>query len=181
MLSESILKVDGFLNHQIDPAIMTEMGREFKRRFSGKEITKVLTIEASGIAIGLSVALEYGVPLLFAKKSQSTNLGTDIYSCDVPSFTHNCTNHVFVSKKYLSPDDKLLIVDDFLANGAALKGLIGIVEQSGAAIQGIGIAVEKGFQPGGKLIRDLGYRVESLAIVDAMDPVTGNITFRPQE
>lgn len=178
VLSESVLKVDSFLNHLIDPQIISWMGQEFARRFANKEINKVLTIEASGIAIGFATAQQFGAPLLFAKKSQSLNVGTDVYSADVYSFTHQCTNHIIVSKRYISPDDKILIVDDFLANGAALRGLIEVCRQAGATIQGIGIAVEKGFQPGGQEIRQQGFQLESLAIVDKMDPVSGEIHFR---
>lgn len=163
VLSESVLKVDSFLNHLIEPQIISWMGEEFARRFANKEINKVLTIEASGIAIGFATAQQFGVPLLFAKKSQSINVGTDVYSADVYSFTHQCTNHILVSKRYISPDDKILIVDDFFANGAALRGLIEVCRQAGATVQGIGIAVEKGFQPGGAEIRQKGFQLESLA------------------
>ncbi|MBQ0160486.1 MAG: xanthine phosphoribosyltransferase [Bacteroidales bacterium] len=178
VLSESVLKVDSFLNHLIEPQIISWMGEEFARRFANKEINKVLTIEASGIAIGFATAQQFGVPLLFAKKSQSINVGTDVYSADVYSFTHQCTNHILVSKRYISPDDKILIVDDFFANGAALRGLIEVCRQAGATVQGIGIAVEKGFQPGGAEIRQKGFQLESLAIVESMDPASGKITFR---
>lgn len=177
VLSESVLKVDSFLNHLIEPQIISWMGEEFARRFANKEINKVLTIEASGIAIGFATAQQFGVPLLFAKKSQSINVGTDVYSADVYSFTHQCTNHILVSKRYISPDDKILIVDDFFANGAALRGLIEVCRQAGATVQGIGIAVEKGFQPGGAEIRQKGFQLESLAIVESMDPASGKITF----
>lgn len=178
VLSESVFKVDSFLNHLIEPQIISWMGEEFARRFTNKEINKVLTIEASGIAIGFATAQQFGVPLLFAKKSQSINVGTDVYSADVYSFTHQCTNHILVSKRYISPDDKILIVDDFLANGAALRGLIEVCRQAGDTVQGIGIAVEKGFQPGGAEIRQKGFQLESLAIVESMDPASGKITFR---
>ena len=176
----NVLKVDSFLNHQMDIALMEEIGREFKRRFGHKTITKVMTIEASGIGIAAFVAKEFGVPMVFAKKSKSINIDGDMYVAEVESFTHKVTNRVIVSKKYLSPDDHVLIVDDFLANGAALQGLISIVESAGATVEGLGIAIEKGFQEGGHRIRNLGYQLESLAIVDAMDPVTGQITFRQQ-
>ena len=176
----NVLKVDSFLNHQMDIALLDQMGAEFKRRFADCNITKVLTIEASGIAIAYPVAREFGVPLVFAKKSQSINLDGDMYVAEVESFTHKRTNRVIVSKKYLTADDHVLIIDDFLANGCALQGLVSIVESAGATVEGLGIAVEKGFQDGGWRIRNLGYRLESLAIVDAMDPITGEITFRKQ-
>ena len=176
----NVLKVNSFLNHQMDIALLSEMGREFKRRFEHKHITKILTIEASGIAIAFPVAYEFGVPLVFAKKSKSVNLDGDLYVAEVESFTHKTTNRVIVSKKFLSPDDHLLIIDDFLANGCALKGLIAIAQEAGATIEGLGIAVEKGFQDGGKIIRELGYQLESLAIVDAMNDETGEIIFREQ-
>ena len=173
-----VLKVDSFLNHQMDIALMDEIGREFKRRFADLKITKVLTIESSGIAIGCSVAREFGVPLLTAKKTKSVNLDGEMYVAEVESYTHKETNRVIVSKKYLSPEDHVLIVDDFLANGCALQGLISIVESADATVEGLGIVIEKGFQEGGYRMRNLGYRLESLAIVDAMDPETGAITFR---
>ncbi len=177
----NVLKVDSFLNHQMDIGLMNEIGREFHRRFADKPITKVLTIEASGIAIAYAVANEFGVPLVFAKKSKSINIEGDMYVAEVESFTHKNKNQVIVSKKFLGPEDHLLIVDDFLANGCALQGLISIAEASGATIEGLGIAIEKGFQIGGRVIRNLGYRLESLAIVDSMDAETGTITFRAQE
>ncbi len=177
----NVLKVDSFLNHQMDISLMDEMGREFKRRFAGKPITKVLTIEASGIAIACSVAREFGVPMVFAKKSKSINIEGDMYVAEVESFTHKNRNQVIVSKKFLNEGDHVLIVDDFLANGCALQGLISITEAAGATVEGLGIAVEKGFQIGGRVIRNLGYHLESLAIVEAMDPENGTITFRPQE
>ena len=177
----NVLKVDSFLNHQIDISLLEQMGAEFKKRFAGKEITKILTIEASGIGIACIIARYFNVPVLFAKKTQSINIDGDKYSADVESFTHKCLNHVFVSKRYLSSSDKVLIIDDFLARGAALLGLTEIVRQAGAEVVGIGIAKEKGFQDGGKIIRDKGFHLESLAIVDAMDPATGTITFRKQD
>ena len=177
----NVLKVDSFLNHQMDPALLDEIGREFYRRFSDLPITKVLTIEASGIAIAYAAARCFGVPMVFAKKSKSINIEGDMYTAEVESFTHKNKNQVIVSKKFLSADDHVLIVDDFLANGCALQGLISITEAAGATVAGIGIAVEKGFQFGGRSIRNLGYRLESLAIVDAMDAETGTITFRNQE
>ena len=177
----NVLKVDSFLNHQMDIQLMEEIGKEFKRRFSNKEITKVLTIEASGIGIAAFVAKEFGVPMVFAKKSKSINIDGDMYVAEVESFTHKNKNQVIVSKKFLGPDDHVLIVDDFLANGCALQGLISIAEAAGASIEGLGIAVEKGFQIGGRVIRNLGYHLESIAIVDGMDAETGTITFRKQD
>lgn len=181
VLPGNVLKVDGFLNHQIDVALMDEMGAAFYRRFADSGVTKVLTIEASGIAIACSAARCFGVPVVFAKKSKSSNVGNDVYAAEVASFTHGNVNRVIVSKRFLSPGDRVLIVDDFLANGCALNGLIAITEAAGATVAGIGIAVEKGFQEGGKLIRGRGYDVASLAIVDAMDASTGAITFRQQK
>lgn len=178
--SGNVLKVDSFLNHQMDIALMEEIGREFKRRFAGKPVTKVLTIEASGIGIAAFVAKEFGVPMLFAKKSKSINLDGDMYVAEVESFTHKNRNQIIVSKKFLGADDHLLIIDDFLANGCALQGLISIAESAGATVEGLGIVIEKGFQIGGRVIRNLGYQLESLAIVDAMDAETGSITFREQ-
>ena len=177
----NVLKVDSFLNHQMDIALLDEIGREFRRRFSGRPITKVLTIEASGIAIAYPVAREFGVPLVFAKKSKSINIDGEMLVAEVQSFTHGTKNMVVVARKFLSPDDHVLIIDDFLANGCALRGLIYIVEDAGATVEGLGIAIEKGFQVGGNTVRELGYHLESLAIVDAMDEETGTITFRPQE
>ncbi len=176
----NVLKVDSFLNHQIDVSLMSEMGREFKRRFGDLPITKVLTIESSGIAIAFPVAQEYGVPLVFAKKSKSINIAGDVYTAEVESFTHKNRNQVIVSKQFLNENDHVLIIDDFLANGCALQGLISIVESAGATVEGLGIAIEKGFQIGGRVIRNLGYRLESLAIVDGMDAETGTIYFREQ-
>ena len=177
----NVLKVDSFLNHQMDVALLNEIGREFKRRFGHKNITKVLTIEASGIAIAYPVANEFGVPMVFAKKSKSINIEGEMYVAEVESFTHGNRNQVIVSKKFLSPEDHVLIIDDFLANGCALQGLISIVESAGATVEGLGIAVEKGFQIGGKVIRNLGYQLESLAIVESMNPETGEIFFRAQD
>ena len=176
----NVLKVDSFLNHQMDIELMNQIGEEFYRRFQDKPINKVLTIEASGIAIAYAVAQKFHVPLLFAKKSKSINIAGDTYVAEVESFTHKNKNTVIVSKQFLNQDDHVLIVDDFLANGCALQGLISIVDQAGGTVEGIGIAVEKGFQVGGQVIRNLGYHLESLAIVDAMDPATGKITFREQ-
>ena len=177
----NVLKVDSFLNHQMDISLLDEIGREFRRRFSGRPVTKVLTIESSGIAIAYPVAREFGVPLVFAKKSKSINIDGDMYVAEVESFTHGNKNQVIVSKKFLGPDDHVLIIDDFLANGCAMRGLIYIVEDSGATVEGLGIAIEKGFQAGGAPLRELGYHLESLAIVDAMDEETGTLTFREQE
>ena len=177
----NVLKVDSFLNHQMDISLMDEIGKEFHRRFSCKPITKVLTIEASGIAIAYPVAREFGVPLVFAKKSKSVNLDGDMYVAEVESFTHKKTNQVIVSKRFLHAEDHVLIIDDFLANGCALQGLISIVEASGATVEGLGIAIEKGFQVGGRVVRNLGYHLESLAIVESMDAETGTIVFRPQD
>ena len=177
----NVLKVDSFLNHQMDTVLMEQIAREFKRRFGSKEITKVLTIEASGIGIAAFVAREYGVPMVFAKKAKSINLDGDMYVAEVESFTHKNRNQVIVSKKYLKEGESVLIIDDFLANGCALQGLISIVESAGANVAGCGIVIEKGFQIGGRVIRNLGYHLESLAIVDAMDAEKGTITFRAQE
>ena len=176
----NVLKVDSFLNHQMDIGLMEQIGAEFKRRFADKPVTKVLTIEASGIGIACFVAREFGVPMVFAKKSKSINIEGEMYVAEVESFTHKNKNQVIVSKKFLGPEDHVLIIDDFLANGCALQGLISISESAGATVEGLGIVIEKGFQIGGRVIRNLGYRLESLAIVDAMDPDTGAITFRQQ-
>ena len=176
----NVLKVDSFLNHQMDISLLNEMGKEWKQRFAGKNITKILTIEASGIGIACIAAQHFGVPVVFAKKAKSVNLDSDLYVAQVESFTHKNTNHVLVSKRYLSEDDHLLLIDDFLANGCALLGLLEIANAAGAKVEGIGIAVEKGFQKGGQIIRDLGYQLESLAIVEAMDAETGEIKFRKQ-
>ena len=176
----NVLKVDSFLNHQMDISLMEEIGKEFKRRFASKNITKVLTIEDSGIGIAAFVAKEFGVPLVFAKKSKSINIDGEMLVAEVESFTHKNKNQVIVSKRFLTADDHLLIIDDFLANGCALMGLIQIAGTAGATVEGLGIVIEKGFQTGGQIIRNLGYHLESLAIVDAMDAETGAITFRAQ-
>lgn len=176
----NVLKVDSFLNHQMDIELFNEMGKEWKKRFAGKEINKILTIEASGIGIACIAAQHFGVPVVFAKKSKSINLEGDMYTAEVESFTHKNKNQVIVAKKFLSEDDHVLLIDDFLANGCALQGLIQIVQSAGATVEGIGIAIEKGFQTGGKIIRNLGYQLESLAIVDAMNDETGEIVFRQQ-
>ena len=176
----NVLKVDSFLNHQMDIQLFDQMGAEFKKRFEGKKINKILTIEASGVGIACVVAMHFNVPVVFAKKSKSINIEGDTYVAEVESFTHKCKNQVLVSKKFLSEDDHVLIIDDFLANGCALQGLISIVNMAGGTVEGIGIAVEKGFQVGGQIIRNLGYQLESLAIVDSMDPSNGTIYFREQ-
>lgn len=176
----NVLKVDSFLNHQMDIELFDEMGKEWKKRFAGKNINKILTIEASGIGIACIAAQHFGVPVVFAKKAKSINLEGEMYVAEVESFTHKCKNQVIVSKKFLNPEDHVLIIDDFLANGCALQGLIQIVQASGATVEGIGIAIEKGFQAGGRMIRNLGFHIESLAIVEAMDSETGIITFREQ-
>ena len=177
----NVLKVDSFLNHQMDISFMEQVGQEIKRRFAERPVTKVLTIETSGIAVACFVAREFGVPMVFAKKSRSINMDGKVYVADVDSYTHKTTNQVVVAKKFLSNTDHVLIVDDFLANGCALQGLISIVLAAGATVEGLGIVVEKGFQGGGDLLRGLGYQLESLAIVESMDPDTGAITFRSQE
>lgn len=176
----NVLKVDSFLNHQMDINLFNQMGAEFKKRFKGKNINKILTIEASGIGIACVVAMHFNVPVVFAKKSKSINIDGDMYIAEVESFTHKCKNQVVVSKKFLNEDDHVLIIDDFLANGCALQGLISIIKQAGGTVEGIGIAIEKGFQNGGKIIRNLGYQLESLAIVDSMDAEKGTITFKEQ-
>lgn len=178
--SELVLKVDRFLNHQIDIRLMEKIGQEFKRRFEGVPVDKILTIEASGIAVASITALLFGVPVVFAKKTSSSTVNEDLYVTDVVSFTHHCTNHVIVSKKYLNAGENILIVDDFLANGCALQGLISIIGKANAKVAGIGIVIEKGFQPGGRIIRNLGYKLESLAIVDKMNPETKEISFRKE-
>ena len=176
----NVLKVDSFLNHQMDVALLDEIGKEFHKRFSGKNITKILTIEASGIAIACAAARYFNVPVVFAKKSKSVNIEGEMYVAQVESFTHKCQNQVIVSKKYLNENDSVLIIDDFLANGCALQGLISITKNAGATVEGIGIVIEKGFQNGGRIIRNLGYHLESLAIVESMDAETKEIKFREQ-
>lgn len=176
----NVLKVDSFLNHQMDIDLFNQMGEEFKKRFEGMNINKIVTIEASGIGIACVVAQHFGVPVVFAKKSKSINIEGDMYIAEVESFTHKCKNQVIVSKKFLNEDDHVLVIDDFLANGCALQGLISIINQAGGTVEGIGIAIEKGFQVGGNIIRNLGYQLESLAIVEDMDAETGKITFREQ-
>ncbi len=174
----NVLKVDSFLNHQMDINLFNEMGKEFKRIFADRNITKILTIEASGIGIACVAAQYFDVPVVFAKKAQSINIDGDVYSTSITSFTHKREYQVIVSKKYLSPEDHILIIDDFLANGCALQGLIDIVKSSGATVEGIGIAIEKGFQDGGALIRNMDVNLHSLAIVDSMNAETGEIVFR---
>ena len=176
----NVLKVDSFLNHQMDIELFNEMGKEWKRLFAEKDINKILTIEASGIGIACIAALHFNVPVVFAKKTQSINLDGEMYTAEVESFTHKNKNQVIVSKKFLDETDKILIIDDFLANGCALQGLIQIVQQAGASVEGIGIAVEKGFQSGGRIIRNLCYKLESLAIVEGMNAETGEVIFREQ-
>ena len=176
----NVLKVDSFLNHQMDIDLFNEIGREFKKRFEGKEINKILTIEASGIGIACIAAQHFHVPVVFAKKSQSINLEGEMLVAEVESFTHKCKNNVIVAKKFLNPEDKVLIIDDFLANGCALQGLIQIVQSAGASVEGIGIVIEKGFQSGGRIIRNLGFQLESLAIIEKMDVEDGSVVFREQ-
>lgn len=174
----NILKVDNFINHQIDISIMRKIAQEFKHRFKDEEVTKILTIEASGIAIAVLLADLYGVPAIFAKKGGSANCTDDKYTSHAFSFTHKKTESVFVSKPYLLANDKVLIVDDFLAEGQAMNALIDIVHQAGAIVAGCGVAIEKGFQKGGRELREQGYHVESITIVDEMDYEKGTITFR---
>lgn len=175
VLPGNVLKVDSFLNHQIDIDLVDALGAEWKRRYAGEKITKILTIEASGIGIACIAARHFGVPVVFAKKSKSSNIGNDFYTTPVVSYTHGNTYDVIVSKKYITPDDRILIIDDFLANGSALRALINIVEAAGATVVGAGIAIEKAYQQGGDRIRDLGYRIESLAKVKSM--ADGKIEF----
>lgn len=174
----NVLKVDSFLNHQMDIDLFNEMGKEWARLFADRPVTKILTVEASGIGIACVAAQHFHVPVVFAKKTQSLNIDGEVYTTKIESFTHKRVYDVIVSKKFLRPEDHVLIIDDFLANGCALEGLIEIVQKAGATVEGIGIAVEKGFQKGGDLIRSKGVRLESLAIVESMDAETGEITFR---
>ncbi len=174
----NVLKVDSFLNHQMDIELINEIGKEFKRLFADCEINKIVTVEASGIGIACITAQYFNVPVVFAKKSQSINIDGDVYSTQIESFTHKRTYDVIVSKKFLNPNDKVLIIDDFLANGCALVGLIELVTCAGASVEGIGIVIEKGSQAGGEVIREMGMRLESLAIVDSMNAATGEIFFR---
>ena len=176
----NVLKVDSFINHQMDIGLFEEMAKEWKRLFADKKINKILTIEASGIGIAAIVAREFDVPVVFAKKSKSINLDDNNFSTKIQSFTHGKVYDVIVSKKFLSPEDHILVIDDFLANGCALLGLTELVESAGATVEGIGISIEKGFQQGGKIIREKGYQLESLAIVESMDAANKTITFREQ-
>lgn len=176
-----VLKVDSFINHQMDIELFNEMGKEFKRLFADKEINKILTIEASGIGIACIVAQHFNVPVVFAKKAKSINLDGEMYTTKIESFTHKKVYDVIVSKKFLNADDKVLIIDDFLANGCAVAGLVDLVRSAGATVEGVGIAVEKGFQQGGKILREKGLQVESLAIVESMNHETGEIVFREQQ
>ena len=177
----NVLKVDNFLNHQMDIALFDEMGKECAIRFAGKPINKILTIEASGIGIAAIVSRHFGnVPVVFAKKAKSINMEGDVYKTKIESFTHKKVYDVIVSKKYIGPEDHVLIIDDFLANGCALQGLIELVQEANATIEGIGIAIEKGFQQGGEIIRSKGIQLESLAIVDGIDDASGTIKFREQ-
>ena len=176
----NVLKVDSFLNHQMDISLFRQIGEEFKRRFADVPINKILTIEASGIGIACIVAEYFDVPVVFAKKSKSINIEGEMYVAEIESFTHKCKNQVIVSRKFLNPEDHVLIIDDFLANGCALQGLISILGQAGATVDGIGIVIEKGFQSGGRIIRNLGYHLESLAIIEDMNADTGKIVFREQ-
>ena len=176
----NVLKVDSFLNHQMDISLFQEMGKEFKRRFADCEINKILTIESSGIGIACIAAQSFNVPVVFAKKSKTKNIAGDVYTCQVKSFTHGKVYDIIVSKEFLGKGDKVLLIDDFLANGKALEGLATLVQDSGAELVGAGVVIEKGFQIGGQLLRDRGIHLESLAIVDAMDDKTGEITFRKQ-
>ena len=177
----NVLKVDSFINHQMDVELISEMGKEWKRLFAEKKINKILTIEASGIGIACIAAVHFNVPVVFAKKAKSINLDGEMYTAEVESFTHKNKNNVIVSKKFLGADDHILIIDDFLANGCALQGLVSIAESADATIEGLGIVIEKGFQVGGRVIRNLGYQLESLAIVDGMNAETGEIIFREQK
>lgn len=177
----NVLKVDSFLNHQMDIDLFQEIGKEFKRRFAGMEINKILTIEASGIGIACVVAQSFGVPVVFAKKTKTKNIAGDVYTSQVESFTHGRVYDIIVSREFLGKGDKVLLIDDFLANGKALEGLAQLVEDSGAELMGAGIVIEKGFQVGGEIIRSRGIRLESLAIVESMDEETGTIVFRGDE
>jgi xanthine phosphoribosyltransferase len=175
----NVLKVDSFLNHQMDVRLYNEIGKEFYRLFGDCNVTKILTIEASGIGIACVTAQSFNYcPVVFAKKSKTSNVSDSVYTSQVESFTHGNVNTVIVSKEYIKPEDRILIIDDFLANGAALTGLIDIVNQAGATVVGAGIVIEKGFQDGGKKLREKGYRIESLAIIDSMNDETGEIVFR---
>lgn len=174
----NVLKVDSFLNHQIDVPFISQLGKEFKELFADKPVDKILTIEASGIGIACLTAVYFGVPVVFAKKSAGSNMDADVYATEVKSFTHNKVNHVVVSKKYLNKGEHILIMDDFLANGCAVEGLMDLVSQAGGIVEGVGICIEKGFQGGGNALRSKGVNLKSLAIIEKMDAATGTITFR---
>lgn len=174
----NVLKVDSFLNHQIDVPFISQLGKEFKELFANKPVDKILTIEASGIGIACLTAVYFGVPVVFAKKSAGSNMDADVYATEVKSFTHNKVNHVVVSKKYLNEGEHILIMDDFLANGCAVEGLMDLVSQAGGIVEGVGICIEKGFQGGGDALRSKGVNLKSLAIIEKMDAATGTITFR---
>ncbi len=174
----NVLKVDSFLNHQMDVKLFQEIGKEFKRRFEGEEITKILTIEASGIGIACVAAEVFDVPVVFAKKTQTKNIAGDVYTTKVESFTHGRVYDIIVSREFLGKGDKVLLIDDFLANGKALEGLAELVKKSGAELVGAGVVIEKGFQVGGDIIRSKGIHLESLAIVESMDEKTGEVVFR---
>lgn len=176
----NVLKVDSFLNHQMDIDLFNQIGEEFKRRFEGKQIDKIMTIEASGIGIACIAAQQFHVPVVFAKKAKSINIEGEMYVAEVESFTHKTRNQVIVAKKFLNEGEHLLLIDDFLANGCALQGLIQLANQAGATVEGIGIVIEKGFQAGGRMIRNMGYQLESLAIIESMDSETNSIVFREQ-
>ena len=180
VIGDDILKVDMFLNHQIDVHLLQEIGKEFKRRFADVKIDRIMTIEASGIGIACITALYFDVPVVYAKKTNAVAANDELYTAEVKSYTHNCTNTIIVSRKYLPANENILIIDDFLANGCALMGLLELANEAGATVEGIGIAVEKGFQQGGELIRSKGIQLESLAIVESMDAATGEIRFREQ-
>lgn len=174
----NVLKVDSFLNHQIDVPFISELGKEFKKLFGDRKVDKILTIEASGIGIACLTAVYFGVPVVFAKKSAGSNMDKEMFATEVMSYTHNRKNHVVVAKKYLKPGEHILIMDDFLANGCAVSGLLDLVKQAGGIVEGIGICIEKGFQGGGDVLREAGYDVRSLAVIEKMDAETGVITFR---
>ncbi|MDO4921317.1 MAG: xanthine phosphoribosyltransferase [Phascolarctobacterium sp.] len=179
--SGNVLKVDSFLNHQIDVPFIAELGKEFKRQFADCPINKILTIEASGIGIACVAAMSFGVPVVFAKKTTGSNMDKDVYFTQIYSYTHSKTNDVVVSKRFLNKNDHVLIIDDFLANGCALEGLIDIVRQAGGTVEGIGVAIEKGFQGGGDKLRAMGFNLHSLAIIDKMDAASGVIHFRQEQ
>ncbi|MBM6984713.1 MAG: xanthine phosphoribosyltransferase [Acidaminococcaceae bacterium] len=176
--SGDVLKVDSFLNHQIDVPFLSELGRQFKRLFANRPVNKILTIEASGIGVACLTAVHMGVPVLFAKKSAGSNMDADVYATEIKSFTHHNVNRVIVSKKYLNAADHVLIIDDFLANGCAIEGLMDLAGQAGATVEGVGICIEKGFQGGGDALRKKGVNLKSLAIIEKMDAGTGTIVFR---